>query len=167
MLTVNQVKEKLSLAYVAYVAAICHCSFDEPRDDMDSIDVTLRSKGPFPEGSIIKTAVIEMQLKTTTSEKLSKVGKVFRFPLDKKNYDDLRAKSCTQRYLGVLVIPEIRDKWVNVKQKHLIARETMYIVDPKNWPDSENQESVTIDIDPKNKFNKKTLLELMTKASKG
>src|SRR3982750_1636524 len=82
----NDIKERLSLAYVMAVAARAGCQVTEPAKDKQSIDVSVRPVSG-------RKVSIDLQIKATSAECLEPKDVVF--PLPVKNYEDLRDPHCT------------------------------------------------------------------------
>lgn len=65
MLTENQRKEELSVAYIHAIAAKVGFSCERPKIDMDSVDVEIKAHGKLAVDSTFNSAEIKVQLKAT------------------------------------------------------------------------------------------------------
>src|SRR6266496_1205713 len=82
----NDIKERLSIAYVTAVAARAGCQISKLEIDKQSIDATVRPVSG-------RKVLIDLQLKATSVERIKDGSLVFELPV--KNYDDLRDVHCT------------------------------------------------------------------------
>lgn len=165
MLTEQQIKEQLSIAYVHAVAAYAGFAVERTDVDMDSIDVTIKGKGRLDEASILYSPKIELQLKATSSIEPDETE--LSFPLPIKNYDDLRVeRPAIPRLLVVLVLPDDRTQWINHSAEDLIMKKCAYWLNLKGAPSSDNVTNKTVKIPICNIFSPESLRELMVKTSK-
>nr|WP_295872049.1 DUF4365 domain-containing protein [uncultured Chitinophaga sp.] len=165
MLTDNQAKEQLSIAYVKAIAAVNNFSCDITGTDMDSIDVTIRCNGNLAANSIIRSPEIQIQLKAT--ENLTPNGSgMLPFPLPIKNYNDLRGNTLTPRLLVVLSLPANRANWLTHSINDLVLRNCSFWVNLKGQPESTNQTNVTVYLPYVQTFSPPTLNDLMIKVSR-
>ncbi|HEU4428784.1 MAG TPA: DUF4365 domain-containing protein [Myxococcota bacterium] len=100
--------EEFGEAYVRAVASVAGVTVDRPRVDNDSVDLRFSkrlSSGP------IHAVSLEAQLKTTAADIL-RAGHL-AFPLEMKNYDDLRpANVMVPRILIVVLVPPDTIEWL-------------------------------------------------------
>lgn len=89
MLSPNDVKEELSLAYVRAIASRAGFSIEEIRKDRDSVDLKVCARGLLAEDAVLTSPELAVQLKATVLEPLP--SDEFSFVLSRKNYDDLSA----------------------------------------------------------------------------
>lgn len=165
MLTENKIKEEISLAYVLAVAATKGFATEITRVDSDSIDATIRYNGYLdPDLSTLYSPEIKLQLKATSSPKLKDSNVIFQLPL--KNYNDLRARSGTPRLLVVLCLTEDKDGWLKHSSDELVLKKCAYFINLKDYPETENETSVTVKIPLANLFSPELVYELMLKTSK-
>ncbi|MCF0049565.1 DUF4365 domain-containing protein [Dyadobacter sp. LJ53] len=164
MLTENKIKEEISLAYVLAVAAIKKFSTEITRVDNDSVDATIKYSGYLDENSTLYSPEIKLQLKATSKPTIH--GDQIHFALPIKNYNDLRARSGTPRLLVVLCLCDSSDEWLMHSPDKLILKRCAYFINLRNYPDSENETSVTIKIPTTNLFSPEQVYELMLKTSK-
>ncbi|MBI5059350.1 DUF4365 domain-containing protein [candidate division KSB1 bacterium] len=77
-------KAQLSLAYIRAIAAGASCVVDHVENDIESVDVTIKS---LTKGSKVRWPKIDVQAKCTSKAVLESSD--FSFTLDTKNYEDL------------------------------------------------------------------------------
>jgi hypothetical protein len=164
MLTDNQVKEQLSIAYVNAVSAACNFGCEFTRIDFDSIDATITCNGNLAHDSTIRSPEIKLQLKATEALLLN-ANSEYPFVLKKKNYDDLRAHTLAPRLLVVLILPDIRANWLSHSANDLIIRNCAYWVNLHGMADVPAA-SPTVYLPGVNIFSPSTLKDLMVKVSR-
>ena len=91
----------------------------------------------------------------------------YRFPLKRKNYDELIELTQTPRILLVLDLPRDRDEWMTVTADHLILRRRAYWLNLRDYGDTTNVSSVTVRIPETNVFDIESLHYLMEQSRKG
>jgi hypothetical protein len=112
LLSSQDQQEALSRAYASTIAARAGYTTQPPADfDRDSIDLCFNAGGRMRPN-------LHAQLKATIN--LQKSGTVLKFPLKKKNYDDLRIATQVPRILIVLALPKNVAAWVDVSVARLI-----------------------------------------------
>lgn len=160
----NFVKEQFSHSFVGAIASIAKFATYKPSVDDDSIDIGFSSKGG---GGKICSPRLEAQLKCT-SRKILKKG-CLHFPLNKKNYDELRIDNVhIPRILIVVLVPVNVQECVNHSEEDaLILKHCGYWKSLKGYPDVKNQKTVTIEIPRENIFSVDSLCEIMAKVGKG
>src|SRR5690606_6618014 len=149
---------------VLAVAAIRKFSTEITRVDSDSIDATIRYNGLLDAESTIYSPEIKLQLKATSHPEI--IGDHIHFSLKKKNYDDLRARSCTPRLLVVLCLCDSPEEWLTHSDQELILKKCAYFLNLSDYPESSNSSSVTVKIPMNNLFSPEKVYDLMLKASK-
>jgi hypothetical protein len=165
MLTDNQVKEQLSIAYVNAVAAICNFGCEITRLDMDSIDVSITCNGYLAGDSIIRSPEIKIQLKATEHLALNASGE-YTFLLPIKNYNDLRANTLAPRLLVVLSLPGTRQAWLSHSVSDLIIRDCAFWLNLNGAPNVVNTANITVHLPSINVFSPDALKDLMLKVSR-
>jgi len=165
MLTTNRIKEEINLAYILAIAAIKEFSTEITRVDNDSVDATICYHGYLlPEESTLFSPQIKLQLKATSQPNI--IDDNIHFVLSVKNYNDLRARSGTPRFLVVLCLPEDRTDWLVHSSSKLILQKCAYFVNLKGFPETANESSVTVKVPLSNIFSPDSLYDLMLKTSK-
>jgi hypothetical protein len=141
----NDIKERLSLAYLTAVAARAGCQISHLDIDKQSIDATVR---PIQGAKL----VIDFQLKATSQECLEGDNVSFSLPL--KNYNDLRDKDCTApHYLLVMVLDPDDGLWLQSDENSLLIRRCGYWMDLRGLPETSNTAAVTIKIPRSQRFD--------------
>lgn len=149
--------ERLSLAYVAAVAAKAGFELIESTSDYDSVDGALRSAaGLRPR--------IEFQAKGST--RLLLKDDHVAYPLSRKNYDDLRIETIVPRLLFVVLIPNEEDNWLSHSEDELIVRHCGYWHTLRGMPEVD-QTTITVHLPRSQVLNPVQLAELMHRAERG
>lgn len=153
-------KERFNRAYVGALAAQAGINSATPEVDNDSIDIMFIGKD-FP--GLIREPQICFQLKCTHQD--LRVGDNIRFPLSRKNYDDLRdVRVGVPRYLAVLEVPENCDDWSHHIDEGTLLKSRCYWVSLKGLPDVD-QESITVSVPLVQRLTSAALAELLSLAS--
>ncbi|MGE8451819.1 MAG: DUF4365 domain-containing protein [Pseudomonadales bacterium] len=156
-------KEEFQHAYLCALAAQAGLNRGEFRVDDDSVDVTFQTKGYI--GTPVRSPAIQLQMKCT-SQKLISNG-VIKFPLSRKNYDDLRGENLAfPRYLAVLVVPSTPSSWIAHRKKHMALNNCCYWVSLRHAPEVNNSTTVTVDIPLKQRLTNHVLRQMMDAASR-
>lgn len=159
----TKMKEQFNIAYVCAMAAQAGLNHNHPSVDDDSVDITL-SGSAFP--GKVRNPHIDLQLKCTSQNLIS--GQVIKFPLKKKNYDDLRGDNLIHpRLLVVLLVSPDKDKWIEHHPEYMSLHRHCYWLSMKDFPDTKNENQVTVDIPIAQRLTTRILLQLMDKASNG
>jgi hypothetical protein len=164
MLSENDKKEELSRAYIQAISAKIGFATEKITIDRDSVDIIIRCGTRLTEQSEFDKVTLEVQAKATSrpNEQLD----CFKFPLPRKNYDDLRSNSLAPRIIVLFILPENNQDWLAMDEEKLVLQKCAYWVSIKGLPETTNTNSVTIDIPKANIFNTTSLNEIMIKASK-
>lgn len=155
-------KEHFSRAWLAAVAATAGIASAIPCPDDDSVDVTLSLKGaPGP----IRSPKLDVQLKATEAD-LS--ADDFRFPLTRKNYDDLRADDvAVPRILVVVTVPPQLTEWLDHRPAEMAMRRCGWWMSLRGAQATTNIQSVTVTIPDQNLLTASALSQLMLRVSNG
>jgi hypothetical protein len=125
----NDIKERLSIAYVTAVAARAGCQITKLDVDKQSVDaMILPISGPL--------AQVNLQLKATSQSLV--VGSEVIYDLPIKNYDDLRASATNPHYLVILRLSGAPEDWLDVSVDELLLRGTAYWGNLHGLPSSSN-----------------------------
>ncbi|MFP7723006.1 DUF4365 domain-containing protein [Lysobacter sp. A3-1-A15] len=153
-------KEQFNRAYVGALAAQAGINSATPSVDNDSVDIAFFGRD-F--GGLIRDPQISFQLKCT--HLLLRVGGVIRFPLKRKNYDDLRdVRVGCPRYLALLEVPESCDDWSQHIDDGMLLRSGCYWASLKGLPAVE-QETITVSLPLSNRLTGTSLTYLLSLAS--
>ena len=128
--TENDIKERLSVGYVALVAARAGCMLQDVHVDRDSIDVTIRPVSGEP-------VCIDAQLKATSTADREDDNLLFDLPI--KNYNDLRSHIVgNARILIVLDLHHDSEQWTSFEGESLVTRRLAYWTDLYGEPATTN-----------------------------
>ncbi|WP_206410918.1 DUF4365 domain-containing protein [Lysobacter enzymogenes] len=153
-------KEQFNVAYVGALAAQAGINSAKMAVDNDSVDILFAGKD-FP--GIFRDPQVNFQLKCTHQD--FRVGENIRYPLDRKNYDDLRATNLSNpRYLAVLEVPELCDEWAHHLDDGMLLKSKCYWVSLKGLP-KVDQGTVTVSVPLTQRLTSASLLEILTLAS--
>ncbi len=137
---IAQQKEQFSFAYLRAVAAVAGYALYRPEVDDDSVDWGLAARG---EAGTPRRPRCEVQLKCTARDLLD--ADRIRFPLKRKNYDDLRdADVLVPRVLVVVLVPPSLTDWLRQTEEELAMRHAAYWLSLRDHPDVPNEETVTV-----------------------
>lgn len=157
-------KEQFNYAYMCALAAHAGLNRVDAAVDDDSIDVSFKSKGYH--GQPIRSPQIEFQLKCTAQDLVD--GEVIKFPLSRKNYDDLRGSDFAfPRYLAVLLVPAEVDAWVEHSDHHIALFKNCYWVSLRDAEPTDNGAQITVAIPLTQRLTSEILREMMNRASHG
>jgi uncharacterized protein DUF4365 len=159
MLTENDVKEELSVAYALAVSAYAGFSLELTRKDRDSVDVTVCASKLLCEGAAMQSPKLDIQLKAQSFKALAD-GPI-PFDLKKKNYDDLIGRRTVPRILVVLVMPQDRGEWVSCTPESLVLRRSAYWMSLARMPPTTNTRSQRLYLPRNQEFNPRTLKRLL------
>ncbi|WP_342305802.1 DUF4365 domain-containing protein [Burkholderia pseudomallei] len=154
-------KEQFNKAYVRAIAAQAGFNPSELEVDDDSVDLELSGRG-FT--GVLRNPKVQFQLKCTSRELIS--GDVIKFPLSRKNYDDLRGTDVLcPRYLAVLLVPDDPAHWMEHHQEHMRMYNACFYVSLRDQPSTTNSSNVTVDVPLNQRLTTDSLMHLMTLAS--
>ncbi len=151
--------EALSRAYVQAIAAGAGYVVAMMDFDRDGVDLQIHAGGAM-------RPALGLQLKATGN--LGEVAQgAFRFPLKRRNYDMLRIPTQTPRLLIVLDLPKDEADWLQVTAEQMVLRRCAYWVSLNGLPDTDNKESVTVDVPIAQRFDVDALRALMGQSRTG
>lgn len=163
MLDPTQQQEQFSLAYVRTVIAVAGFTAYRPEVDDDSIDLGVASKRS---GGTFRAPRLEMQLKSTSQDVLR--DNEIRFPLKRKNYDDLRSVDLLiPRILVVVLVPERPGDWLDQSEERMALRRCGYWCSLFGAADTTNETATTVRLPRTNVFSPEALRQMMEKVSRG
>ncbi len=155
----NDVKERLSLAYVTAVAARAGCHVTEYATDKQSVDATIR---PIQGAKL----AIDLQIKATSLGTFRDEVLVFDLPV--KNYDDLRDPTgLVPHYLIVVVLAPDEQSWLESDEQALSLRHCGYWLDLRGGPPTSNRVTVTVALPRSQRFDVGALQSMMLTAYQG
>lgn len=154
LLSDNDRKEQLSLAYLKVLAAYCGYTWSVPNLDRDSVDIEVWSRSS-------RFGSVRFQLKATSSPDWT--GEGLRFQLKAKNFNELSAISQTPRLLAVMVLPHDMAQCLNVDHDRLVLRRCMWWLSLKGRAPTE-QGSVQVTLPSANLLNPDALRDLIRRS---
>jgi len=132
----NDIKERLSVAYLAAVTGRAGYQISNLDIDKQSIDATVR---PITGRKLS----VDFQLKATSANCIRELDIVFDLPVN--NYDHLRDEKCTAlHYLMVLVLPQAEETWLNQNEQRLLMNSCAYWLDLRGKEPIPNKETVRV-----------------------
>ena len=159
---INQQKEQFSNSYVRAVASVAGCSLYRPDVDDDSVDWGLAARGGT--GPILSPR-LELQLKCTSRDILG--SSFVRYPLNLKNYNDLRINTLVPRILVVVLVPENLADWLVQSEDELSMRHCGYWVSLRGQLETSNATTVTIELPRSNQFTVEAVVSMFQRISNG
>jgi hypothetical protein len=154
--TENDIKERLSIAYVTAVAARAGCQLSEVRVDRNRIDGTI---SPIS-GARVK---IDVQLKATSVGILDQNDVVF--DLDIATYDALRSTLVqSAQLLVVLILPDDPTDWLVVDEETLALKKCAYWRNLYGEPAASNNTTIRVRLPRSQILGPNELLDLIVKA---
>jgi hypothetical protein len=84
-----------------------------------------------------------------------------RFPLNLKNYNDLRCDCWVPRILVVVVVPEKREDWVTEMERQFVVHCRAYWASLAGYPETTNTHNVTVELPADQPFSVDELSRLM------
>jgi hypothetical protein len=152
----NDIKERLSIAYVTAVAARAGCWVSEPTKDKQSIDATVRPINGLK-------ISIEFQVKATSGECID--GEFVVHDISVKNYNDLRDEHCTApHYLVVLVLDVDESRWLEANPDALLIRRCAYWLDLRGKPATPNRETIRVLLPLRQRFDVAAMVGMVQSA---
>ena len=149
-------KSRFSLSYIEAVASACGFQVVEPRVDRDSVDgILMADFGRRPR--------IEFQAKATSQDIRRADG--LHFPLEIKNYNDLRVEAINPRILIVLLMPDDNVDWLNQTPNELALLHCAYWKCLEAEPNTQNKNTVTVHLPEI--FSSQQLTEMMQRTERG
>ena len=159
---INQQKEQFSNAYIQAVASVAGYSLYRPDVDDDSVDLGIAARGGT--GPILSPR-LELQLKCTSREILDSAS--VKYPLNLKNYNDLRINTLVPRILVVVLVPDNLNEWLQQSEQELCMRYCGYWVSLRGQPETRNTTAVTVELPRLNQFTVEALRSIIGRISLG
>jgi hypothetical protein len=164
VVTENEQKQQLSIAYVHAVAAAAGCVCQVIAVDLDSVDVVLTARGWLHPAATFRSPWLALQLKATACDLLRE--ETLAFPLPVKNYDELREASAMPRLLVVLLLPADPGRWLEQSDECMVTRHCAYWLSLLGQPALPNQRTVTVHLPRTQRLTPAALRGLMENASR-
>jgi hypothetical protein len=160
MLSPNDVKEELSLAFVHAVAARAHFAVEPIRRDRDSIDLKIMARGQLVKDAALESPELSVQLKSTARD-VSGDDETIPFDLPAKNYQDLIKTCLVPRILIVFFMPENDQHWFQLSDAELVLRRCAYWLCLKGRPATQNENSQRVHLPRANVVTPEVLRKLL------
>lgn len=158
---IAQQKEKFSDAYLLAVAATAGYSLAKPQTDDDSVDWIIMAGGAK---GTPRRPRLEVQLKCSAQNIVRE--NVLHFPLELKNYNDLRHTDLfAPRILVVVTVPTNLDDWLMQTEQEMALRRCAYWVSLRGRPETKNNAAVTVHIPRQQMLTPTGLQELMRRVN--
>lgn len=152
-----QQKEKFSDAYLQAVAAVAGYGLAKPNPDTDSVDWVISARGI---GDTLRRPRLEVQLKCTARNIVRETH--LHFPLEIKNYDDLRHPApITPCILVVVIVPDTIEDWIVHSENELAMRHCGYWTSLCGEPEIFNNSTVTVHVPRNQMFTPQALQAMM------
>lgn len=156
-------KEQFSRAYVQAVAAVAGFSWAAPSVDDDSIDMYLARRNG---GGAIRSPRLDLQLKCHAAP--PPTDDPIRFPLSRKNYDDLRNPHVMiPRIIILVLVPAKPENWLRQTEKEMTLRRCGYWASIRGGSEVKNEVSVTVDFPRNQRFTPESLSAMMGRIAEG
>ncbi|OUL23057.1 hypothetical protein BV378_24595 [Nostoc sp. RF31YmG] len=159
-------KEEFGYAYINAVASAAGYSFQIAPRPLDLVGVDVTITGLATPGSRRRTR-LDLQVKCTSQKLLD--NDFVRFPLDIKNYDELRNDNPDDDplLLVVVLVPDSKEDWLQQSETELCLKRCAYWVSIRGQPQTENQTTVTVYLPRQNIFSVEALIALMQRIANG
>jgi hypothetical protein len=163
---INTQKEEFSYAYINAVASAAGFSFQIASRPLDQVGVDVTITGLVSPGSRRRTR-LDVQVKCTSRDVIDSNN--LRYPLDIKNYEELRNDypDDDPLILVVVLVPDNVDDWLHQSETELCLQHCAYWVSLRGQPATENQTTVTVYLPRQNIFTVNTLKNLMQRIATG
>jgi hypothetical protein len=149
----NDIKERLSWAYLTAVAARAGCQIANLPIDNESVDAIIRPV-------LGSSHQIDIQLKATSVKTLE--GEHVKFDLPIKNYDSLRrAEYIIPHYLVLVLLAEDSLRWLSISHSELAICGTAVYGDLCGLPSVPNTSTRTVTLPQNQRFNVEVLRQMI------
>lgn len=164
-----QQQEQFSFAFVQAVASVAGVNTARPRVDEDSVDVHFSVHRDFllASGMTAKFPAPQMDAQPKTCRRDILRGDGVHFPLEKKNYDDLRATTCVPRILIVVLLPKDLSDWLVQRPDELALRHSAWWMSLRGMGPTENTSGVTVTLPRTQGFCPDGLTKLLAGIAEG
>jgi len=164
-LSENDIKEELSCAYIHAISSICGYTCERDNKDRLGIDLRIHGKGN-PRNDELLNCEIAIQAKSTSGDVSIVDGKI-KYDLKVGNYKVLIEENSCPSLLVLFVMPEDKGQWLSHSVESLISRKCAYWCSLLGQADTDNIDTIRIDVPIANVLSPSALVELMGKAARG
>lgn len=166
MLSIEDVKEELSVAYLLAVASSIQCSVELTRKDRDSIDARILGKGYLTKDCVYPDPSVSIQLKATSS--ISPKNGTLPLKISVKNHAELcYPHSLSPRLLVVLLLPDLSEEWIDQSDAELMIRRCAYCVSLRGAAPTRNKHKITVHVSMENRFSPQLLRNYLERCGRG
>lgn len=159
----NKQMEQFSIAYICAIVAVAGFNVGSWRVDEDSVDCSIAAGGT---PGLPSRPQVDLQLKCTGTDIRGETE--LRYPLKRKNYDELRVtRLIVPRILVVVVVPPNTEDWLTQTEHELALRHCAYWLSLRGYPETTNAQSVTITVPRTQTFTPEGLVAMMTRIDDG
>lgn len=159
--------EDMSEAYLRALCAYNGYSIVKVEHDNDGLDIGVRCKGKADPSSSLCSSEFEVQLKSTYAKITIQEDGSVKYVLDAQNYNWLvNSNRMIPLILVVFHMHNDESLWLEQTQDWLKITKCAYWISLKGRPETNNTNTVTIEIPATNVLNKESLREIMVKVSK-
>jgi hypothetical protein len=164
VLTDDDIREQLSIAFIHTVASRAGYAWEPTRIDKDGIDGRVRARDFIDPRATVRSPSIGFQLKATTT--ITGSPDPIPYPLKQGNYNHLRGdKFAEPRYLALLVLPEDPAEWVKLDADALVLRRCMHWKSLVSAPETKNEVTTTVYIPRANILDMEGMQRLVVAAA--
>jgi hypothetical protein len=144
-------------SFLLAVAGAAGCAVSFRRPDDDSIDWTLSCR-------LSRRPKVDVQMKTWTGDDC--FSDPIRYPLKRKNYEDLILTNVlAPRILVLVILPQDPTEWIAISKEQLICRRCGYWVSLAGHPTTENETRVTVSLPRANVLTVESLQTMMQRVN--
>jgi hypothetical protein len=160
----SQRKEQFSVAYLSVVVTTAGYNLYQPRVDHDSVDWEITARRSE---ELARRPRIDVQLKCTQRAEPF-ADEAIRFPVKRKNYEDLRDDLVmVPRILVVVLVPRQLRDWLHHSEEELALRHCGYWVSLRGLPSTPNRQTVTVPVPRSQQFTVEALQQMMKRINDG
>jgi hypothetical protein len=146
-------------AFLLAVAGVAGCAASPRSPDDDSIDWTLSCR-------LSRRPKLDIQMKTWIGD--DGKGEVIRYPLRRKNYDDLiLTEVLAPRLLVLVALPREMHDWLSISPDRLVLRRCGFWLSLVGLPPTDNETTVTVEIPRTNLLSVEALQAIMKRIDDG
>ncbi len=159
--------EDMSEAYLRALCAANGYSINRGNHDNDGVDVTVKCNGKVDENSICYSPSLDIQLKSSFSKIVEHKDGSITYPLEVKNYKSL-IDNHRMIPLILVVFQMHKDEklWIEQTSDWLKITKCAYWISLKGKPDTNNTNTINIEIPSQNLLTKESLKGIMSRISK-
>jgi hypothetical protein len=163
----NQIKEELCFSFLRPICAFIGASLERKARPMDNVGIDATIELP-PSSDRPIVYRLDVQLKATSSIKITQDEKHLLFNLDIKICERMAApKKTTPWLLLILLLPECVNEWVVIDNEKITLERTMFWYKVSEQDVNPKSKTVQLKIPVINKVTENSLYQLLTEQSEG